>query len=77
MQITFTISEEKVSRIINAMGGLFPIPLDEKGNPLFTESQWAKEKLRRLIIDLVHRYESRKAQNEARALIEKDDSLVS
>ena len=77
MQIIFTIPDAKLQRIIDAIVGFFPIPLDEEGNPLFTEAQWAKEKLRRIIVNIVYRYESRKAQDEARALIEKDDSLVS
>jgi len=77
MQITFIISEEKVQRVVGAIKGLFPVPTDGDGNPLFTDGQWAKEKIRRSIIEIVHRYESKKAQEAAKTLVQEDDSLVS
>ena len=77
MQIIFTIPDDKVARITDAMAGLYPIPTDDGGVPLFTEGQWAKEKLRRMIISLVYRYEIREAQIDAAAAVESDDGLVS
>lgn len=77
MQITFTIPDGKVQRAINAIEGLYPIPRDDDDNPLFTANQWAKEKIRRSIVDIVFRYEQREAQREAKELIERDDTLVS
>ena len=77
MQITFTIPDEKVQRVVDAINGLFPVPVDKNGDPLFTEGQWTKEKLRRYIIYLVHLYEQREAQREAKELIERDDNIVS
>ena len=78
MQITFIIPDEKVQRVVNAINGLFPdIPKDENGDPLFTENQWTKEKIRRYIVNLVFLYEQRKAKKIASELIIKDDGLVS
>lgn len=73
MQIVFTIPDEKVSRVLAAVVGLFPVPTDKDNVPLFTDAQWAKERLKRFIIDLVFQYERR----EAEALVEKDEGLVS
>lgn len=77
MQITFTIPDGKVARVTDAMTGLFPVPVGIDGQPLYTDGQWAKEKLRRIIINLVYRYESREAQAEAEETIILDDDLVS
>lgn len=76
MQIIFTIPDEKVTRVVDAICGLFPIPTDTNGNPLFTPAQWAKEKIRRFIIDIVFRYEQKKAKDEAGNLITRDDTLA-
>lgn len=76
MQIIFTISEEKIQRVIDAMKGLFPIPLDVNGNPIYTDGQWAKEKLRRVIVEFVYQYELKVVRTEARALVDKDNDLV-
>ena len=77
MQITFTIPDEKIQRVIDAIKGLFPVPIDENGDPLYTDSQWAKEKIRQFIIDSVYQYEQNKAQDEAMESIKTDNSLVS
>ena len=77
MQITFTIPDAKLQRIINAMKGLFPIPLDEKDAPLFTDGQWAKESLRRRIVEFVYQYELKEARLITRAGVQKDDGIVS
>lgn len=73
--ITFTIENSKLQKVINAMKRLSPIPVDGNGVPLFTDSQWAKESVRRWIISQVKRYEeiiAREATN-----IQEDDNLIS
>ena len=77
MQITFTIPDPKVARVIDAVKGLFPVPEDENGVPLFTDAQWAKEKIRRHIVSTVHRYELKVAQDTARDSVLPDDNIVS
>lgn len=73
MQIPINIPDEKVQRAATAIIGLFPIPLDDDGNPLFTEYQWAKKQLIRVLIDWVYQYESKLA-SEA---VTRDDSIAS
>ena len=73
-QITFTIPDDKISRVIDAMKGVFEIPEDDNGEPLFTDVQWAKEKVRRWIINQVARWEHRVAVQNIN--IVKDDDLV-
>ena len=72
--ITFTIPEAKVQRVVAAQKGLYPIPVDGNGDQLFTDNQWAKESLRRHVINDVHRYETKLAKDAATAA--KDDSLI-
>lgn len=72
MDITFTISDEKVQRVIDAVKGVFPIPTNSTGVPLYTPGAWAKERIRRMIINIVHTYETKIAVDQ----IIKDDTLV-
>ena len=55
MQITFTIPDEKASRVVDAIAGEHPIPIDpDTGDPEFTPNQWAKEYVRRFIVRIEH-----------------------
>lgn len=72
MQIIFDISEAQKQRVIDAIVGTWPVPLNSAGEPLFTDGAWAKERFRRMIVNAVHRYESQLAANQ----VVKDDSLV-
>ena len=76
MQLIFTVPDASAVRVIDAINGLFPVPRDKNGNALFTEPQWVKEKLRLLIIELVHRYELRTAIYTAKSGISLDNDLV-
>ncbi len=76
-QITFNIDDAKIPRIKDAMKGLFPIPEDSNGNPLFTETQWAKESVRRFIVKQVQRWEQTEAIDQVRGSIIEEDDLVS
>ena len=80
-QINFTIPNEKLQRIVDAMKGLYPIPTtyNEETKEFendFTENQWAKESVRRWIIKQVQRYESSEAQKTAKQSITLDDSII-
>ena len=71
--ITFTIPEEKVDRVLDAIAGKHPIPINkETGEPEFTKGQWAKEYIRRLIVRTVYAWE----KDSAAGAVEKDDSIA-
>jgi len=86
MQITFNIPTAKVSRVVDAMKGLSPIPTipdpdfdgdeaDAPQIPEFTDGAWAKECMRRWIRNQVARFE----QSEAKKAIKftPDDDIAS
>jgi len=80
-QITFTINNEKVLRITNAMKGLYPIPTINTGTeeePVweneFTDNAWVKESIRRWVKKQVARYEQKIAQDEI--IYQEDDTLL-
>lgn len=55
--VTFTVKNDLVDRILDGFKGNFPIPTDPVGAPLYTDIQWFK----RCVIDhvryVVLRYE--------------------
>ena len=67
--LTFTIADEAAPRIVAALKGLFPIPLDEDGEPLFTDNAWAKEYTRRWWKAQVSRYEEGQSVAAARGSV--------
>lgn len=69
MQITFQVPAAQASRVVDAMSGLHPQVLP---GPQYTPGQWAKECIRRWIVDRVTSWEQRQA---ADAVIV-DDGLV-
>jgi len=79
--ITFTIDNQKVQRISDAIKGLYPIPQINVGTdeePVweneYTDNQWAKEKIRRWVIKQVARYEQKLAVNAIK--YKEDNSLL-
>jgi len=72
MQIILDIPEDQKQRIIDAVKGLFPVPLSSTGEPLFSDAAWAKERFRRMIIQTVYAYETKVATEQ----IIRDDDLV-
>ena len=68
MQITFTIPDAQAHRVVDALNGIWPKPDWFEG----TEAQWAKELIRRYIIEKVNVWE----RNEAGSAIAKDENLV-
>ena len=86
-KINFTIPEVKVQRVIDAMKGLYPIPQidnpkwvdpeDGSSAPMineFTDSQWAKESVRRWIVKQVARFEKSEAIKNIK--VPEDDSII-
>jgi len=71
MQIVLEISDEKAIRLINAAKGLYKIPVDNEGKPIFTDTQWAKEKLRQFAVRMVYRWEEMEAIKTARELVQR------
>lgn len=69
-QITFTIDNEKIERVKDALAGLYPIPnIPDPANPFqgipqFTKTQWAKECIRQWIVRQVARWEQSQAQKK-------------
>lgn len=73
--ITITIPDAKVQRVLNAIEGLHPIPTDGiTGTPLFTQGQWAREWLKRLLRKTVAQWETQEAQRAA--AVPEDDTIV-
>jgi len=72
MQITFNISEDQKQRVIDAVKGIWPVPLSSTGEPLFSDGAWAKERIRRMVIQTVYAYETKIATDQ----VIRDDSLV-
>ncbi len=80
-KVEINIPDGQVNRVKNALIGLFPIPTvtnEETGEetPEFTENQWAKEKIRRWIVQQVHRYEERMSIQMAREGVLSDDDIA-
>ena len=50
-QLVLNIPDDKINRLLDALEGLFPIPMDsETGEQLFTRNQWGKECVRRWLV---------------------------
>jgi len=75
--ISFNIPDEKVTSLIATMKWLFPIPLDENQDPLFTDGQWAKEALRRQVVTWEHQYRMYLARVAAESGEPEDNDLMS
>ena len=64
MQIVFNISENQKQRVIDAVKGIWPVPLSPTGEPLYSDAAWAKERVRQMIIRIVHTYETKIATSQ-------------
>lgn len=73
--VTLTIPDEQIERILSALEGLYPIPVDSEGIPLFTANQWGKESIRRWLITQVARWETKQVK-EAAVVAEEDDLVT-
>ena len=72
--IIFNIDNAKIPRILAAMKGLYPIPVDEAGEPTFTDSAWGRECLRQFMVRTVSRWETKVAKDAAN--VPQEDDLV-
>lgn len=68
MILTFNVPDDKVSRVVDAMNGLYECP------ETFTKAQWAKECIRQFVMKVVSRWETICAQEEAKVSI--DTSII-
>lgn len=66
IDITYTIPDDVAPRVVEALCGMDPVPVDTNGVKLYTDNQWARQCVRRLVIRQVNKYEDRKARKEAR-----------
>ena len=79
-EITLTIPNEKIPRVIEAMEKLYGIPtIPDPENPgqmkpEFTSQQWTKECIKRFVISSVARYEQVKAQQAVQ--IQPDNTIA-
>ena len=75
---TLTVPDAKVSRVTDAIIGLYgPIPdADGDGKPDFTNAAFAKEVLRLWVINSVRRWESAEAGRIAREGVLPDDGIA-
>jgi len=81
MELTFTIDDAKLDRLLDAFEGIWPIPVypsghPQEGQPQYTKGQWARWKAREFLINTVFRYETKVAVDEAKQSITKDDTIV-
>ena len=74
-EVKLTIPDDKVQRVIAALTGLYPIPTDKEGEPLFSPVAWSKEALRRWLIGSVQRWETKVARDAV--IVPAEDELVS
>ncbi len=83
MQLTFTIPDTQAQRIIDTMKNLYAIPqvpVDpaDPGKGMknqFTDAQWAKECVRRWIVEQVQKWENLKAA--VQVIVTADNSIIS
>ncbi len=75
--INFNVPNGKLPRIVAAMKGLYPIPVDAEGVPFFTAAEWAKEAVRRLIVRDVRRWELARRVAAIKESASLDDGLLS
>lgn len=77
VKITIHIPDDKTQRVVKAMKELYPIPVNEESGergPLFSDAQWAKEKVRRFIVETVQRYETK--ESVKKCVVERDDNIA-
>lgn len=73
-KFTLTINDDQLAYYLAGVARLHPIPTDSNGTPLYTPAQWAKERLKRHVIDTIwnqKNYEAKLAVSVVR-----DDAAV-
>lgn len=67
-------NNQKASRILNAIHGLYPPPVAPDDSQLFTQKEWGIEYLRMHFENLVSKWETRQAQRAV--VVPRDPSIV-
>jgi len=75
-QITLTIPDNKLQKVLDAFEEKYPIPIDENDAPLYTQSAWAKEQIRQFIIKTVLKREQRIARASFVDAVADDDVVT-
>jgi len=74
--ITFTIPDDKLQRVKDAIEYAYPIPKNQDGvTPQFTQAAWAKECIRRLIKTWDYAY--RKKEYDDNSDVTHDNDIAS
>ena len=74
--ITLNIPAQHVNRVLDAVKGMYPIPVDENGDPTHTDAEWGKKILEDYLKSIVKRYEQRQAMDTARTNVVVPDTVV-
>jgi len=75
MEVTFTVPDAAVGRVVAALEGLYPRPTNMNGTPLVSSGDWAKECIRLWVIRQVARHETKVAM--AGVQIAEDPTVIS
>ena len=72
--IELTIPNDKVDRVLDAFEGIYDLPKDESGTPLYTKVEWAKRQLRQHVLRTVKRWEQQ--MSDIANVVEEDGTIV-
>jgi hypothetical protein len=64
--MTITIPDTLVPALLGAFSTVYPIPVDENGDPLYTEAAWARGHVRDYIRDVYRQAQAAAAAEAAR-----------
>ena len=62
-KLCYTMSDATASRIVDDINAMTEIPVDDEGNELYTRPQWAREYIRRRLLDLLRKLERQSAES--------------
>lgn len=75
--VSFAIPDNKVAKYVAAVLYQFPnVEKDVNGNALFTDPQWAKEVVRRYVVNIGFAYDRHLAQVASVDTVVKDDTTL-
>lgn len=78
-EITFTIPNDKIQKVLNSMWTMHPVPISGLMNPdgsdRWTKTTWAKECIRRYICDTAYEYDKRQGMEDLNII--KDNEIAS
>jgi len=75
--ITYTIPDNKLDRVKAGLLRVYPnTEVDENNDPVYTDNEWLKERVRRFIVQAVLKGETAIAKEAALNALEEADSIV-